>query len=125
MTFIEVGASCRTHMAQLDGRIKQFRTSCSDPPFYVPTKADSEFEHLARFFVRHGPREIVAADIAFLAKAIKSVDDPSIRSYGELQRLDNAIVMVVPRSSITRGGQGGGCCLESRIVGDRKSPVGR
>lgn len=32
--------------------------------------------------------------------------------------------MIVPRGSIACSGQSGGCSLESRIVGDRKPPVG-
>ena len=63
--------------------------------------------------------------IALLAKAIKSVDELSARCCGELQRLDNAIVMIVPSGSIACDGQGSSCCLKSSVVSDRKPPASR
>ena len=41
----------------------------------------------------------------------------------ELQRLDNAVVMIIPCSPVARSSQCGGCRLECRIVGDRTPPV--
>src|ERR1700730_5573748 len=105
--------------------LKQIRTSGSDPLFHIRAKPRSECEHLARFFVRHGPCKIIATNVAFLAKAIKGGNDFAARSCSDRQRLDHAIVMIIPRCSITCSGQGCGCCLESRIVGDRKLPVSR
>src|SRR5271169_2103419 len=95
-----------------------------DPLFHVRAEAGREFEHLVRFFVRHGPSNIVAAHVALLAKAIKGVDEFSARCRREFQRLDNAVVMIVPCGPVARSSESGGCRLECRIVGDRAPPVG-
>jgi len=110
-------------MLPLAGGLKQVRMSCFDPFFHVRAKAGSEFEHLVRFFVGHGACNVIATHVALFTEAVKSVNEFSARRCGELQRLDDAIVMIVPASSVTCSSQGGGCCLQSRIVGDRKPPV--
>jgi hypothetical protein len=68
----------------LCGGTKQFRTLGSDPLFRISAKGDRDFEHLVRFFVGHKPGNIVAANVALLAKAVKSVDESSTRHYREL-----------------------------------------
>jgi hypothetical protein len=68
----------------LCGGIKQFRALGSDPLFRISTECGSEFEHLVRFFIGHGPDNIAAANVALLAKSVKSVNEISARRYREL-----------------------------------------
>lgn len=105
--------------------LQHLRTSCSDTFFHVGTKVGGELAHLVRFLVRDGARDIAAAKVTLLAKAVESVNDFFVWGGSEFQRLDNAIVMVVPRGPITRSSQGSGGWLESRVVGNREAPVGR
>jgi hypothetical protein len=69
------------------------------------------------------PPMSLVAYVSFLAKRIERTNEPRVFSYGQFQRLNDAVVMVVSRCTKASGCKGRRRGLQRCVIGDGEPPI--
>src|SRR6266567_361805 len=89
----------------------------------IVANCPSELPHFESLAVRNRAGPLVSVDVPFLAKGIKAGNDRRRRMYGEAERLNHPVVMLIAARSISGSGVSGCGRLESSVIGDIQRPI--
>lgn len=96
---------------------------CAQPTSNLVAKPSCQGLHPRGFVVGYHPGTFVAADIPLLAKEVQLADQVRICRDRLGQRLDDSVVMGIPRGPVAHCGQSRGGRLHGGVVGDIEPPV--
>jgi hypothetical protein len=103
------------------GGLKQRRVIRTNPVFHILAQRFRNSGHFLDFPIRNASANVVIAQVAFLAERIEAADELSFFAEREFEGLNDMVVEVVLRRSISCGGQGCGRRLKPSIVGNGKT----
>lgn len=96
----------------------------ANPSDHAIANSDRELAHLRRILVGHCAGTFVSGDVAFLSEGVEGPQKLRVRTNCFAQRLDDSVMMLVPRRSIAGCGECSCRRLQRGVISDVHPPVG-